>query len=65
MRRSGYAAAVANAAEEVKQVAAYVTKRSGGDGAVREVIEHLLRRQGKWDEALSEILGSPDSKVTN
>lgn len=45
----GYPVAVANAVDEVKQRAAYVTRRPGGSGAVREVIERLLRAKGKWD----------------
>jgi 3-deoxy-D-manno-octulosonate 8-phosphate phosphatase (KDO 8-P phosphatase) len=65
MQRCGYPVAVANAAEEVKQAAAYVTSRSGGDGAVREVIVHLLRRQGRWNAALGDIMGSAGGKVTH
>jgi len=45
----GYPVAVANAVAEVKDLAAYVTKRTGGTGAVREVIERLLRAKGRWD----------------
>jgi 3-deoxy-D-manno-octulosonate 8-phosphate phosphatase (KDO 8-P phosphatase) len=49
LRRAGLAVAVANAAPEVKQAAHYVTSRSGGEGAVREVIELILKAQGTWD----------------
>jgi 3-deoxy-D-manno-octulosonate 8-phosphate phosphatase (KDO 8-P phosphatase) len=49
LRRVGLAVAVANAVPEVKHAAHLVTKRSGGDGAVREVIEYILKAQGKWD----------------
>ena len=52
MRRVGLGIAVANAREEVKRVAHYQTQAAGGDGAVREVCELLLRAQGKWDELL-------------
>lgn len=48
MRRSGYPAAVANAAPEVKRAASYVTERPGGAGAVREIVRHLLVRDGQW-----------------
>jgi 3-deoxy-D-manno-octulosonate 8-phosphate phosphatase (KDO 8-P phosphatase) len=44
--------ATANARAEVKQVAHYVTAASGGHGAVREVIELLLKAQGHWPEIL-------------
>jgi 3-deoxy-D-manno-octulosonate 8-phosphate phosphatase (KDO 8-P phosphatase) len=48
LQRAGLAVAVANAAAEVKRAAHYVTVRSGGDGAVREVIELIVKAQGKW-----------------
>ena len=37
---------------EVKQQAHYVTSQPGGSGAVREVIELILKAQGLWDEIL-------------
>ncbi|HEY9139776.1 MAG TPA: HAD hydrolase family protein [Bryobacteraceae bacterium] len=52
MRRVGLAIATANAREEVKRVAHYVTHAVGGEGAVREVVELLLKAQGKWQEIL-------------
>lgn len=55
LRRAGYPIAVANAVDEVKQLARYVTRRQGGDGAVREAIEHLLKQQGQWQAALTAI----------
>ena len=48
MQRVGLAVAVANAAPEVKRAAHYITSRSGGEGAVREVIELIVKAQGKW-----------------
>ncbi len=48
MRRVGFPIAVFNAALEIKQVAAYITTRYGGRGAVREVAELILESQGKW-----------------
>ncbi len=53
LRRAGLAVAVADAVDEAKQYAHYVTVRRGGRGAVREVIELILKTQGKWDEAMS------------
>jgi len=50
MERVGLAVAVANATPEVKRQAHYVTRASGGAGALREVVELILRAQGKWDE---------------
>src|SRR5467141_3318599 len=51
LQRVGLAVAAANAAPEVKRAAHYVTSRSGGEGAVREVIELIVKAQGKWIEA--------------
>ena len=51
LQRVGFAIAVANAAPEVKRAAHYVTTRTGGEGAVREVIELIVKAQGKWIEA--------------
>lgn len=47
---------VGDAVEEVKQVANYVTKAHGGYGAVREVIELILKSQGRWEELLQTYL---------
>jgi len=52
MRRVGLAVATANARPEVKRVAHFVTASVGGQGAVREVIELLLKAQGRWSEIL-------------
>ncbi|NLE30584.1 MAG: HAD hydrolase family protein [Phycisphaerae bacterium] len=53
LRNCGFPVAVNNAVREVKEQAAYVTGRSGGDGAVREVIELLLRAKGCWGEIVA------------
>ncbi len=47
-KKVGSPIAVSNAAEEMKKVAAYVTSREGGNGAVREAIEFILKKSGKW-----------------
>jgi 3-deoxy-D-manno-octulosonate 8-phosphate phosphatase (KDO 8-P phosphatase) len=51
LQRVGLAVAVANAVPEVKRAAHFVTSRSGGEGAVREVIELIVKAQGKWAAA--------------
>ena len=56
LRRAGLAIAVADAVDEAKQHAHYVTMRPGGRGAVREVIEMILKAQGKWDQVMSRYL---------
>ena len=52
MRRVGLAVATANARPDVKRYAHYITSRPGGQGAVREVIELILKAQGVWAEIL-------------
>ncbi|MST00748.1 MAG: hypothetical protein EXS29_05500 [Pedosphaera sp.] len=54
LRRVGVAVAVANAITEVKAVAHYVTRQRGGEGAVREVAELILRAQGRWERIIAE-----------
>jgi 3-deoxy-D-manno-octulosonate 8-phosphate phosphatase (KDO 8-P phosphatase) len=54
MRRVGFAVAVANARPEVKREAHYVTEASGGNGAVREVVEMILEAWGFWGEILEK-----------
>jgi 3-deoxy-D-manno-octulosonate 8-phosphate phosphatase (KDO 8-P phosphatase) len=50
LRRVGLSVVVANAHEAVKKNVDWVTKKEGGAGAVREVVDHLLRCQGRWSE---------------
>jgi len=54
MHRVGLAVATANARTEVKAQAHFVTSAPGGSGAVREVVELLLRAQGYWEEILKK-----------
>ena len=59
MHRVGFAIATGNARDEVKREAHYVTTAVGGSGAVREVVELLLKAQGRWASILQhyEIAG--------
>ncbi|HYL68456.1 MAG TPA: HAD hydrolase family protein [Candidatus Limnocylindria bacterium] len=54
--RAGLAIAVANAVVEVKRVAHYTTTVRGGEGAVREVVELILKAQGKWKKAIPQAI---------
>ncbi len=56
IRYVGFGVAVANAVDEVKQYADFVTTRPGGNGAVREVIEYILKNTGKWQELMKRYL---------
>lgn len=57
LRRAGLAVAVSNAGREVKAQADYVTKASGGRGAVREAVEIILKAQNKWNQMLKLYAG--------
>jgi 3-deoxy-D-manno-octulosonate 8-phosphate phosphatase (KDO 8-P phosphatase) len=57
LRRSGLAIAVADACLEAKAAAHHMTKAGGGQGAVREAIELILRRQGRWEAVLARYGG--------
>jgi 3-deoxy-D-manno-octulosonate 8-phosphate phosphatase (KDO 8-P phosphatase) len=54
--RVGLAVAVADGVREVKANAHYVTRRSGGHGAVRETCELILKAQGKWKRVTSKFM---------
>jgi 3-deoxy-D-manno-octulosonate 8-phosphate phosphatase (KDO 8-P phosphatase) len=54
MRKAGVAIGVANAIDEVKAIADYVTEREGGHGAVREVIDLILKAQDRWTALIRE-----------
>jgi len=56
MRRVGLAVAVADAAEDTKAAAHYVTALKGGAAAVREVIELILKAQNRWDELVAQVV---------
>lgn len=51
-QRSGLAACVADGAPELAAICHFVTRRGGGKGAAREVIELILKAQGRWEEAV-------------
>lgn len=53
LRRVGYPMAVADADDEVRRIAAFVTSRPGGRGAVREAVMHLVGCKGLTEKALS------------
>lgn len=55
MKKVGLGVAVNDAPDEVKKAAIYVTKNKGGEGAVREVVELLLKSKNLWSMALKSI----------
>lgn len=57
MGLAGFVACPADGCLEIQQKADYVSTKKGGDGAVREVIEHMMREDGTWDAAMNKIFG--------
>lgn len=56
LRRSEFAVAVADAVAEAKECAHFITQARGGDGAVRETIELILRSQNRWQDVVNDYL---------
>lgn len=57
MRAAGLAIAVQNSRAEVKHEAQYVTPHGGGDGALRDAVEFILKAQGKWKKIVDTYIG--------
>jgi 3-deoxy-D-manno-octulosonate 8-phosphate phosphatase (KDO 8-P phosphatase) len=62
MRHCGFAVAVANARAEVKREAHYITPHSGGDGALRDTVEFILKAQAKWKRVVEEYISERTPK---
>jgi 3-deoxy-D-manno-octulosonate 8-phosphate phosphatase (KDO 8-P phosphatase) len=56
LSRAGLSAAPADAVDEVRAHVRFVTRRAGGEGAARELVELVLRAQGKWDPLVDGFL---------
>lgn len=55
LKKVGVAVAVSNAIDEVKKYAHYVTRHHGGQGAVREVVELILKINGQWEKLVQSF----------
>jgi 3-deoxy-D-manno-octulosonate 8-phosphate phosphatase (KDO 8-P phosphatase) len=55
MRKAGLACAVGDAVAEVRESADWISRRPGGRGAVRELVEFVLRSQGLWERAVAQF----------
>jgi 3-deoxy-D-manno-octulosonate 8-phosphate phosphatase (KDO 8-P phosphatase) len=51
-RRAGLAICVADGAPELAAVCHFITRRLAGHGTAREVVELILKAQGRWEEAV-------------
>lgn len=65
IRWAGLGAAVGDAAFEVRQHANLVADARGGQGAVREIIEKILKTQQRWDEVIRDYLAAADESVAS
>lgn len=54
LRRAGFSVAVSNARDELKSMVDFITEKNGGNGAVREVVELILKSQGKYETLLKK-----------
>ncbi len=61
MRLAGFSIAVRNARPEVKKEAHYITANAGGEGALRDVVDFILKSQGKLKEVIEIYLGGRKS----
>lgn len=57
VQKVGLGIAVADACSELREAAHYVTTLAGGQGAVREVVEMVLKAQGRWDDLIGTYEG--------
>ena len=58
MQHIGWSVAVADAAEEVRAAADFVTRLAGGEGAVRETVETILKAKGLWEDVVRRFTGN-------
>jgi 3-deoxy-D-manno-octulosonate 8-phosphate phosphatase (KDO 8-P phosphatase) len=63
MRAGGLAIAVKNARAEVKKEAHYITPHAGGEGALRDAVEFILKAQGKWKKVIEAYIGARSPTV--
>lgn len=58
MKLAGFRACPADACDEIKSSASYISCKNGGDGAVRDILCHALKQMGKWNEWIKDIQGT-------
>ena len=55
MKLTGYVACPYDSCREIKDIADYISSNKGGHGAVRDIIEHILRENGEWNKVVAQI----------
>ncbi len=58
MKAAGFGACPADAVPEIKSIAHYISEHPAAEGCVREIIEQVLRVQGKWENFLKRLAGN-------
>lgn len=58
LQQVGLAVTVADGVDEVKATAQYVTTARGGQGAIRELVETILKHQNRWLEVIEPYMHS-------
>ena len=59
MEKVGFSAAPSDASDEVKKVSDFICKNKGGEGAIREVVELILKGQKRWEKTLKLFFQNP------
>jgi 3-deoxy-D-manno-octulosonate 8-phosphate phosphatase (KDO 8-P phosphatase) len=57
LKKAGFACCVSDANGDIKPFTDYVSRRGGGRGAVREIIDFILKAKGLWGKATSDYFG--------
>ena len=57
MQLAGFVGCPADSCSEIISISDYVSRFNGGHGAVRDIIEHLLRKSGEWEKAVMSVYG--------
>ena len=58
MQLCGFVGCPADACAEIKEYADYVATTKGGEGAVRDIIEYMLRTRGEWQHCIKQVYGT-------
>lgn len=57
MKLAGYIACPKDACKEIIQISNFVSKKKGGEGVIRDTIEHILTKRGEWSIAINKAYG--------
>ena len=63
LERAGLAVCPANARPEIRQIVDFVTREKGGEGAVRKVIDTILKVQNRWDSVVQTCRWQGENKA--